>query len=66
MTFTILFLGCIAFLVVLIPLQIALGKRKAQQERKRAIEAGMRQSIIDQQTEREVAAKLLREAGRRP
>jgi len=61
-----IFLILILAVVVLVPLSIWSTKRKAQFDRKRAIEAQMRQDIIDTRTQKEVAAKLLREFGERP
>lgn len=62
----ILFLICIVGLAVLIPLNKKLMEHKAQVERKKAIERQMRQDIKDTKTVKEVANKLLREAGEQP
>jgi len=61
---TIIFLFCIAALPVLIFLLKVLEKREIQRIRKKDIERGMRQAIVDAETEKQVAAKLLREAGK--
>ena len=53
-------------LAVLIPLNHWNTQKRIQFERKRQIEAQMRQDITDRATQKKVAAKILREAGKKP
>lgn len=57
---------CIIAIPLLLLWQRKAAERLAQSDRKKDIEAAMRQDIIDTQTQKEVAAKLLREAGQKP
>lgn len=50
-------------LVALIPLNQWNTRKRIQFERRREIERQMRQDIIDRETQKKVAAKILREHG---
>jgi hypothetical protein len=63
---SILFFICIFGLMILWPINNWAKERKFQLDRRRAIEAQMKQDIIDQATQKKVADKILRERGKRP
>ena len=63
------FICAIAFIAVCVWLGLMLRRltnAEAQRARRRQIERQMRQDIIDARTRRNVADKLLREAGEKP
>lgn len=60
---TIIFFGSMGLVLLLARGIKKLEKREAQKFRAKAIEAGMRQEIADLKTQKDVANKLLREAG---
>jgi septal ring-binding cell division protein DamX len=66
-------IGVVVFLVICVgiglwfaPKYEASKREASQRERERQIEAEMRQDIIDQQSRKKIADKILREAGERP